>query len=1313
MPFTKTQIRSSRLVFSTSLSLASALVLASSQAQNILPTNGVVTSGAASIRQSGADLSITQMSPRAIVNWGGFSIGPANGVAFDQPSASSAILNRVTGSATSTIAGQLRSNGQVYLVNPNGIEITKTGVVRAGGGFVASTLGIADNDFNSGNLNFVGNGASAGVANAGSIQAGPGGFVGLLGGTVSNPGVVSVPLGKVAMGSGEQATLNLTGDNFLQVAIPTNTKTANGQALVDVSGKVRAAGGSVQLKAATVAQAIRNAVNVPGELSVASARASGGSIILSGGLGGDLAVSGKLAASGLGKGGTIAVSGHNAKLNHATLVASGAGGRGGAVTVTGTNAVSLASTAVDASGAIGGGAIRVGGDFHGASDVASAETTTIDSASTLNASATAYGNGGTVAVWSNGVTSVRGVISAQGGPWGGDGGQVETSGETLDYAGVSVRASSLYGKPGSWLLDPEDLTVDSVAATTIQNSLNGGTPVTLQTTSTTASGPGTISSGAGDINVDAAISWSTAATLTLSAFHSIIFNAPMTIGGPGDLVLQTNNNVGGTSTGGGALTFTMGQGSVQYTGGPSAGAGLKINNNSYTLVYDMTGVASMNNSSGNFALAVPIDASTSCPPPCSSGTWPSSPVPTFSGKFEGLGNTISNLTILATGNVPQGTSTELGLFGTLSTGFPPGSIENLGLVGGSVTNASTHAVSNSGNANAAVGDLVGENSGTITNVYETGTVSGGTETKSNVGGLVGDSLGGTITFASATGAVSSSGSGSDIGGLVGHNETSTSRIADAYATGAVTGGAGSFVGGFAGANDAGTITDAYATGTVTGGSGASVGGFSGELSSFGTGTITDAYATGAVSGGAGASVGGLVGTNSGGTIIDAYWDTGTTGQSSSAGGVGMTTAQLQAALPAFQNPGSWGIVAGKSYPYLCFQFAGCTVTPQVVSGVAYSDQAGTTPAAAGLVVDALVNGAAINSVLTGSAVTTGANGYYYYLLAPGSIPANGAVLTYANGVGSVNGAALVDQIAGGNASNANIFANTLHIVTPAALYSIAQADLTTALGNNSSVIGFVAGLPNLTLDASNAFTIDQAISYPSGVVTATALGDLTIGAGGSLAANTVTLATQANFINQAGAGAISLQGSGGRWLVYSTNPNLDTDGGLTPNFYQYNAPYTFSPDSGTPPAAAGNGFLYSFAPTITITGVTKTYDATTALPNVAANYPFSGANSGDSVALNVSGVAGSYATPNAGTGIDVTMTTLPTVIATRGGVPVFGYAVAPVSNDPIGTINPASLTASLTGTVQKSYDGTTLATLNPANHHDGELSPPMMKGACG
>ena len=422
-------------------------------------------SGAASIGQSGANMTVNQTSSRAIVNWGSFSIGQGNGVTFNQPSASSAILNRVTGSTTSTIAGQLQANGQVYLVNPNGIAITKTGAVQVGGGFVASTLGIADNDFNNGNLNFVGKGASAGVSNAGSIAAAPGGFVGLLGGTVANSGVVSVPLGKVAMGSGEQATLNLTGDNFLQVAVPTNTKTADGQALIDVSGKVRAAGGSVQLKAATVAQAIRNAVNVPGELSVTSARASGGSIILGGGPGGDVSVTGRLKASGRTAGGTIAVSGHDVALRQAKLAAASAKGRGGTVTVTGTRSVSLASSLVTASGATGGGAIRIGGDFHGASDLTSAQTTTIDSASTLNASATASGDGGTVAVWSDATTNFAGRITATGGASGGNGGSVEVSANpathgVLSYSGFADLTAPK-GKTGTLLLDPFDIVIST------------------------------------------------------------------------------------------------------------------------------------------------------------------------------------------------------------------------------------------------------------------------------------------------------------------------------------------------------------------------------------------------------------------------------------------------------------------------------------------------------------------------------------------------------------------------------------------------------------------------------------------------------------------------------------------------------------------------------------------------------------------------------------------------------------------------------------------------------------------------------------
>jgi filamentous hemagglutinin family protein len=281
--------------------LASLLVLlpAAVQAQTVLPRGGSVVSGQASIAAPSANaLTITQNSSKAIIDWNSFSVGPNGSVNFVQPNTSSAILNRVTGSTSSTITGAITGNGQVFLVNPNGIAITPSGTVQVGGGFVASTLDIGNADFNSGNLSFVGKGASASVSNAGTIASAPGGFVGLIGGTVSNSGTISVPLGSVGLGSGEQATIDPTGDGFLQVAVPSGAVAADGRALVDVAGHLRAAGGRIEIKAATAQQLVRDAVYISGALSVRSVSGRSGSILLDRGTGGNVVVSGKLPATG-------------------------------------------------------------------------------------------------------------------------------------------------------------------------------------------------------------------------------------------------------------------------------------------------------------------------------------------------------------------------------------------------------------------------------------------------------------------------------------------------------------------------------------------------------------------------------------------------------------------------------------------------------------------------------------------------------------------------------------------------------------------------------------------------------------------------------------------------------------------------------------------------------------------------------------------------------------------------------------------------------------------------------------------------------
>ena len=85
------------------------------------PVGGTVVRGIAGIDTSVSNLTrVTQVSDRAIVNWQSFSTSAGETVQFAQPSASAAILNRVTGADPSVLAGTLNANGRVFLLNSNG-----------------------------------------------------------------------------------------------------------------------------------------------------------------------------------------------------------------------------------------------------------------------------------------------------------------------------------------------------------------------------------------------------------------------------------------------------------------------------------------------------------------------------------------------------------------------------------------------------------------------------------------------------------------------------------------------------------------------------------------------------------------------------------------------------------------------------------------------------------------------------------------------------------------------------------------------------------------------------------------------------------------------------------------------------------------------------------------------------------------------------------------------------------------------------------------------------------------------------------------
>jgi hypothetical protein len=298
----------------------------------------------------------------------------------------------------------------------------------------------------------------------------------------------------------------------------------------------------------------------------------------------------------------------------------------------------------------------------------------------------------------------------------------------------------------------------------------------------------------------------------------------------------------------------------------------------------------------------------------------------FTGVFDGNNHTISNFTYSSTGR------DYVGLFGHVDG---PAMIKDLGLVDPNV---------DAGDG-TRVGSLVGRIlNGTITNCYVDGGNVSSSSMRGYVGGLVGIngvemSSDATITNCHATTSVMGK---RNVGGLVGYN---ADTITSCYASGDVTGD--NVVGGLAGDNssfDEGgcIIANCYAAGNVSGQTqvGGLVGRNGSDFGDFGIlpGTISNCYSVGSVSRAEG--VGGLVGLHESGEVMFSFWDTQTSGQSTSAGGMGKTTIEMQMES-TFTDAGwdfvdetsngtedIWWILEGQDYPRLRWErYGGGTGRP--------------------------------------------------------------------------------------------------------------------------------------------------------------------------------------------------------------------------------------------------------------------------------------------------------------------------------------------------------------------------------------------------
>ncbi|MDP1771760.1 MAG: GLUG motif-containing protein, partial [Methylobacter sp.] len=578
--------------------------------------------------------------------------------------------------------------------------------------------------------------------------------------------------------------------------------------------------------------------------------------------------------------------------------------------------------------------------------------------------------------------------------WGNNGGFIETSAAHVhiaDSARVTTVAPSACTEPcrsgnsGTWLIDPVDFTIAAsggdMTGAAVNAALAGGNFTIMST-----SGAG---GTAGNINVNDAVTWA-ANLFTLNAQNNININANLNASGTASLALEFGQGAvaaGNTSnivTGNGAavnlpastINFTTKQGSDGAVKNYTVITTLGLQNSVTTAdLQGMSGGLGL-----NYALGADIVAT-----PTSLGAWYAAggfaPVGTsaakFTGTFDGLGHTISNLTI----NRPA--TSNVGLFGYINTGS---TIRNVGMVGGNVTGSNY------------TGGLAGRNfGGSISNSYSTGNVTGASYT----GGLVGNNgdgfPGSSISNSYATGNVTGTGWGA--GGLVGGSIYGT--VSNSYATGTVIGN--NNVGGLVGSNRNGnTVSNSYATGQVTGARYA--GGLVGA--DMGSGAIETSYSTGKVTATT-SNGGGLLGKGNAASVTNSFWDITTSTQATSAGGTGIATTALMHAQASFIPAGSavgewdftntWVMYEGFTSPLLRSLMTPLTVTANnmtktydgVVStatGVTYS----TTP----------------NANLLGALNWDGATHVGSYT--PSGLYSNqqGYIISYVNGVLTINPAPL-------------------------------------------------------------------------------------------------------------------------------------------------------------------------------------------------------------------------------------------------------------------------------------------------------------------
>ncbi|MBT8604201.1 filamentous hemagglutinin N-terminal domain-containing protein [Polynucleobacter paneuropaeus] len=462
------QVKAAKLLAALAFAGLAQQGMAAGPAANALPTGGKVVAGSATIAQSGNTMNINQSTQRAVINWNSFNVGSQATVNFNQPNAQAATLNYVNSASKSMINGAVNANGQVIFVNNNGIVFGKGAQVNVGG-MVATTMNTSAKEFMDGKdiQTYEGGNSNGKIINKGHITGNNiNSYIALMAPQVKNTGVITATLGgnnAVALVAGEKVSLTFSNSQLVSVSVDASVVNA----LISNKLLINAGNGQVIIAANSAQDLMGSVIKNTGSISANGISTTGGKI--------------SLTAETIEQSGVIEANSSQAA--------------GGNISLKGNNITLASGSKTTATGATAGGNINVGVNNTSTQSVQNAidnnhlaNTVSVQSNATVDASATQSGNGGTINIWSKLSTMIAGALSAKGGVQGGNGGFIETSSKgNVTIAGSAViDTSAPKGKTGQWTVDPMTLIIDSTAASVISNALNT-TNVTLDATRSNSS----------------------------------------------------------------------------------------------------------------------------------------------------------------------------------------------------------------------------------------------------------------------------------------------------------------------------------------------------------------------------------------------------------------------------------------------------------------------------------------------------------------------------------------------------------------------------------------------------------------------------------------------------------------------------------------------------------------------------------------------------------------------------------------------------------------------------------------------------------